>query len=71
LKIEHTGYAVAFADARQRAVGRPQPTWADVAIAYDAGLNHGAELRGTERGRIQRYLRALRIVNATHKAPTP
>lgn len=71
MKTEHSRYAVTYVAALQRALRRNQVTWSDMASAYDAGLNHGASLRGTERTHVERLLRALRIVNAVNKVTTP
>jgi len=69
LKIEHTNYAVMYVSAVRRKA--KAVTWLDVANAYDAGLAHAAQVNGRKREELARYLRALRVVNASSGVRIP
>jgi hypothetical protein len=65
LKTDYSEYATNYMGAiHHRRAGRP-PTWFDVAAAYDAGLTHAVAVTPAKRQALIRYLRALRIINAT------
>jgi hypothetical protein len=63
MKTDHTEFALHYvAHARRR--GGPV-TWFDVAEAYDAGLTHAVAVTPAKRQSLIRYLRALRVINAS------
>jgi hypothetical protein len=63
--IERSEYAMNYMTAiHTRRAGRA-PTWLDVAAAYDAGLTHAVAVTPAKRQALIRYLRALRVINAT------
>jgi hypothetical protein len=62
MKTEYSEFAGHYVAARRRGAG--QPTWLDVAAAYDAGLTHAVAVTPAKRQSLIRYLRALRVINA-------
>jgi len=65
VKTEYSEYAMHYAGARRRAA--VQPTWAEVAAAYDAGLTHAIAVTPAKRQQLVRYFRALRIINGERR----
>jgi hypothetical protein len=65
VKTEYSEFAAHFVAARRR--GAAQPTWMDVAAAYDAGLTHAVAVTPAKRQSLIRYLKALRVINAARE----
>ena len=63
MKTDHSEYALHYVAHARRSGGKV--TWFDVAAAYDAGLTHAVAVTPAQRQALIRYLRALRIINAT------
>jgi len=63
MKTDYSEYALHHV-AHARRKGGPV-TWFDVMAAYDAGLTHAVAVTPAKRQALIRYLRALRIINAT------
>jgi hypothetical protein len=65
MKYEYSDYATNYMTAiHNRREGRA-PAWSDVAAAYDAGLTHAIAVTPVKRQALIRYLKALRVINAT------
>ena len=62
MKTEYSEFATHYVAAQRR--GTANPTWIDVAAAYDAGLTHAVAVTPAKRQSLIRYLRALRVINA-------
>jgi len=67
LKTEYSEFASHYVAARRRQT--QQPTWLEVAAAYDQGLTHAVAVTPAKRQHLIRYLRALRVVNAARTTP--
>jgi hypothetical protein len=65
VKVEYSEYATHYVASRRRQTA--QPTWADVAAAYDAGLTHAIAVTPAKRQQLVRYFRALRIINGERR----
>lgn len=63
MKTDHSEYALHYVAHARRSGGRL--SWFDVAAAYDAGLTHAVAVTPAKRQALIRYLRALRVINAT------
>jgi len=63
MKPEQTEFALHYVAHCRRNGGKV--TWFDVAAAYDAGLAHAVAITPAKRQALIRYLRAIRIINAT------
>lgn len=65
MKTEYSEYALHYVAARRRQA--PQPTWAEVVAAYDAGLTHAISVTPAKRQQLVRLFRALRIINGERR----
>lgn len=68
MKINFSEFASHYVGARRRSGA--QPTWPEVAAAYDAGLTHAIAVSPVKRRQLVRFFRALRIINGERRQGT-